>query len=81
MVLFEKQNIKKTSLKEILFAYNYLMRLRFLHQYHCITAKTPLTNLISIKNLSEIDILTLKKIFTLMSNNQTRLNFDFKGNI
>jgi CBS domain-containing protein len=81
MKLYEKQIINSDALTEMIFAYNYLMRIRFIHQLLCIQNKNPTTNLVNIKRLTEIELMTMKKIFSQISNYQTRLNFEFKGTI
>jgi signal-transduction protein with cAMP-binding, CBS, and nucleotidyltransferase domain len=56
-----------------------LMRFRF--QTNELLKKQTPDNLISIDELTDIEKTTIKKIISEISNLQTQLNFDFKGNI
>ncbi|PLX17816.1 MAG: hypothetical protein C0597_06810, partial [Marinilabiliales bacterium] len=73
--------ISKTLYNEIYVSYNYLMLLRFRFQTNKLLQKRSPNNLINIEELTDIEKTTIKKIISDISNLQTQLNFDFKGNL
>ena len=76
----KKQNsISKAIYDELVLSYNYLMLLRFRFQTEELLNNKKPDNSVDISNLTNIEITTLKKIFSHISELQTKLNFDFKG--
>lgn len=73
--------IKKNLYNEINVSYNYLMLMRFRFQTNQLLKKKDPDNLVNIDELTDIEKTTLKKIISEISNLQTQLNFDFKGNL
>jgi signal-transduction protein with cAMP-binding, CBS, and nucleotidyltransferase domain/PAS domain-containing protein len=73
--------ITNTLYNEINVSYNYLMLMRFKFQTNELLKKQTPDNLISINELTDIEKTTIKKIISEISNLQTQLNFDFKGNL
>ena len=73
--------INKTLYNDINVSYNYLMLLRFRFQANELLKKQAPDNLIKINELTDIEKTTIKKIISEISNLQTQLNFDFKGNL
>ena len=73
--------INKTLYNDINVSYNYLMLLRFRFQANELLRKQAPDNLIRIDELTDIEKTTIKKIISEISNLQTQLNFDFKGNL
>jgi PAS domain S-box-containing protein len=61
--------------------YNYLMLMRLNHQLERIGNNLEPNNLISPKKLTEIERTTLKKIFSHLSDFQSKISLDFKGTI
>ena len=57
------------------------MQLRFRFQARNIQENLLPDNVIDVNNLTHIEIATLKKIFSEISNIQTKLSFDFKGGV
>ena len=55
------------------------MGLRFDTQTNALNEFRKPDNTINIKNLTEIEKSTLKKIFSLISEMQTKLNLEFRG--
>ena len=79
--LSQQEIISKSIYDELVLSYNYLMHLRFRFQATSILQHKAPDNLIDIKNLTHIEVSTIKKIFDEISNLQTKLNFDFKGSM
>ncbi len=77
--LFKKGIINKNSYEEIVQAYNFLMQLRFRHQATQITLKRDFDNHINPKELTQIEIKTLKNTFSQITGMQKRLSYDFSG--
>ncbi len=73
--------ISKSLYSEIIVSYNYLMLLRFRFQTNELLKKQTPDNLINIEELTDIEKTTIKKIISEISDLQTQLNFDFKGNL
>ncbi|MCB2196155.1 MAG: cache domain-containing protein [Bacteroidetes bacterium] len=73
--------VKKNLYNEINVSYNYLMLMRFRFQTNQLLKKKDPDNLVNIDELTDIEKTTLKKIISEISNLQTQLNFDFKGNL
>lgn len=71
--------IQKSMYEELKQAYNFLMGLRFDTQTNALNEFRKPDNTINIKNLTEIEKSTLKKIFSLISEMQTKLNLEFRG--
>jgi len=79
MQLYEENIINKSMYDELLQSYDYLMyqRLRFQSQ-DIVNGRAP-SNKISMQELTSIEVMTLKKVLNEISNVQSKLNFDFKG--
>ncbi len=73
--------LSNTLYNEINVSYNYLMLMRFRFQTNELLKKQTPDNLINIEDLSDIEKTTIKKIISEISNLQTQLSFDFKGNL
>ncbi|MCF8303352.1 MAG: DUF294 nucleotidyltransferase-like domain-containing protein [Bacteroidales bacterium] len=72
--------VLNTSLyEELVQAYDHLMAQRFKAQTAKISSNEPVNNEIDINKLTELEISILKKIFSQISDIQTKLSFDFKG--
>ncbi len=77
--LFNKGIITKNCYEELIQAYNFLMQLRFKHHASQITENKPFNNFINPKDLTQIEIKTLKNTFTQILAVQKRLSNDFGG--
>ncbi len=76
------QKVITTSMfDELVLSYNYLMHLRFRFQAKSILENRLPDNIIDLNMLTHIEVVTLKKIFSEISDLQTKLNFDFKGSM
>lgn len=70
--------IKPETIDEIVFTYNFLMKLRFRNQLDLLESKQPLTNIINIKKLLEFEISILKKALTNIQSYQSKIVTDFR---
>ncbi|HKK68921.1 MAG TPA: DUF294 nucleotidyltransferase-like domain-containing protein, partial [Bacteroidales bacterium] len=79
MQLYEENIINKSMYDELLQSYNFLMhqRLRFQAQ-EIVNGRAP-TNKINMQTLTPIEVTTLKKVLNEISNFQSKLNADYKG--
>lgn len=77
--LFENKVISKTQFDKLIISYNYLMMLRFSIQTNQLLSNNVPDNRLDISKLTDIEIATLKKIFSEIGQLQTQLGFDFKG--
>ncbi|MBI5540039.1 MAG: cache domain-containing protein [Bacteroidia bacterium] len=73
-----KQIITSSTIDEILFAYNYLMKLRFKNQISLIEENLPLSNSFSTKKLIEMELFVLKKVLSLIPAYQNKMGVDFR---
>lgn len=73
-----KQIINSSTIDEILFAYNYLMKLRFKNQIALIEENFPLSNSLSTKKLIEMELFVLKKVLSLIPAYQNKMGVDFR---
>ena len=78
LILKAKNIIKEATIDEIIYVYNYLMKLRFKNQHYLLGKDLPLSNQLNTKGLIEIELFTLKKILTLIPNYQNMLSVDFR---
>ncbi|MFP3860288.1 MAG: DUF294 nucleotidyltransferase-like domain-containing protein [Bacteroidales bacterium] len=79
MQLYEQKIINKSMYDELLQSYNFLMYQRLRFQSQCILNDKAPDNKINIDELTHIEVTTLKKVLNEISNFQSKLNFDFKG--
>ncbi|MBI5404139.1 MAG: cache domain-containing protein [Ignavibacteriae bacterium] len=73
-----KNIISANTVDEILFAYNFLMKLRFKNQIDLSDNNLPLSNTMNLKNLIELEFKILKKILSLIPAYQNKINVDFR---
>lgn len=77
-ILNREKILSDHDFKEILFGYEYLMQLRYRHQIHRADNALPPDNLIDIKELTDIEMALIKKIFSSISRLQSMLSMQFK---
>ncbi|WP_320040870.1 DUF294 nucleotidyltransferase-like domain-containing protein [uncultured Desulfobacter sp.] len=77
--LLNQNVIQKSMYGELKQAYNFLMGLRFHTQTNALKEFRKPDNTINFKNLTEIEKSTLKNVYSLISDMQTKLNLEFKG--
>lgn len=76
---YRKKIFQKSTYKEMLDAYKYLMQTRLKHQAKRIGENNEPDNLIDIQKLTSVELSLLKKVFSRISGFQTQLSYDFKG--
>ncbi|MFA5848569.1 MAG: DUF294 nucleotidyltransferase-like domain-containing protein [Bacteroidales bacterium] len=76
--LKSKQIIDESIIDEIIFVYNYLMRLRFKNQIILLGNNAPLSNLLNTKYLMEIEVSMLKKVLSQIPTYQNKISLDFR---
>jgi CBS domain-containing protein len=76
--LSEKTILNERSAEEILYAYNYLMKLRFRTQSEQIRRGLPLSNLLDTGRLIEFESALLKKVLAFIPDIQNRIKMDFR---
>jgi PAS domain S-box-containing protein len=77
-ILKVKQALSEQTVDEIIFAYKFLMGLRFKNQIKLLENNLPLSNSINTKNLLEIELSVLKKTLALLPVCQTKIGIDFR---
>jgi len=77
-ILNREQVLSDNDFNEILFGYNYLMQLRYKHQIEMADRNLPPDNLIDIKELTDIEMTLIKKIFASVTRLQSMLSMQFK---
>ena len=78
-ILFDKGIFKKDRMLRFNNMYNYLTLMRMKNQLNAIDENQEPNNYINPKNLNDIERTVLKKIFTQISDFQSKVSFDFKG--
>lgn len=79
--LVEMGKFSNEDQKGITDTYNYLMSLRLKHQLELISKGKEPDNYINPKRISEIERSMLKKIFSKLTDLQSKLGFEFKGTL
>ena len=80
-LLFQSEEFNKAMYDELIQAFNYLMHIRLRFQALSIMHNQEPGNIVNVNGLTHIEIATLKKIFSEISNIQSKLNADFKGTL
>lgn len=70
--------IAETMIDEIIFVYNFLMRIRFKNQIYLLENNLPLSNMLNTKNLIDIEISILKKVLAQIPAYQSKISLDFR---
>ncbi len=70
--------VSSTSIDEIIYSYNFLMKLRFRHQVDLSEKNLPLTNLLHYKTLPDHEIHLLKKVLSSIRDYQIKIKTDFR---
>ncbi len=76
--LKSKNIIETRTIDEIIFAYNFLMKLRFKNHIKLLDNNLPLSNMVNAKDLLDIEISILKKVLSQLSAYQNKLSIDFR---
>lgn len=80
-IIFEKNIISHTGHTNLIQIYNFLMQLRFKHQAVQISQHKPPDNIIDPHMLSEIDLIIIKKVVSIIEDFQNKVKLDFKGTL
>lgn len=73
-----RQIIAKSMMDEMIYIYNFLMKLRFKNQIYLLEKNLPLTNHLSTKSLNELEIFTLKNILSKIPDYLNKIKIDFR---
>ncbi len=76
--LKEKNIINENTINEIVFAYNFLMTLRFRNQADLLDNKMPLSNSLNSRKLIDMELYLLKKILSAIPEYQNKIKIDFR---
>ena len=76
--LKEKNIITTNSVEEILFNYNFLMKLRLRNQAELVEKNLPLSNTINTKHMIETELYLLKKVLSSIPDLQNKIKADFR---
>ena len=76
--LKEKQIIPASTIDEILFTYNYLMKLRLRNQAELAMNNIPMTNSLNTKNLINPELILLRKLLSYIPEYQNMIKTDFR---
>ncbi len=77
--LSEKKRIDSSSYEELMQAYELTMHLRLKFQVERISQNEEPGNIIDLNRLTRMEATMLKKVFSQVSDLQTKTGFDFKG--
>jgi PAS domain S-box-containing protein len=78
MTLKSLQIVNQSAFDEISYAYNFLMKLRFRNQAEYAENKLPLSNILSVKKLIDIELTILKKVLAVIPVYQSKIGNDFR---
>jgi len=73
-----KHIIAKNTIDEIIYSYNFLMKLRFRNQMSLIEKNLPVSNSLNTKSLNLIEISTLKNVLSKIPDYHNKIKIDFR---
>ena len=76
--LKDRNIINENIADEIIFAYNFLMKLRFKNQIDLIANNKPASNILNTKMLIDIELYMLKKVLSTIPEFQNKIKTDFR---
>ncbi|MBK8879849.1 MAG: hypothetical protein IPN74_15325 [Haliscomenobacter sp.] len=76
--LKDRRLVSEATIDDIVYSYNFLMKLRFRNQVHLAEKNLPLTNQLHYKTLPENEIYLLKKVLSSIRDYQNKVKTDFK---
>jgi len=76
--LKEKNLISEKSADEIIFAYNFLVKLRFRNQAFLLGSNLPLSNSMNIRKMTDAELFLLKKTLSFIPDLQNKIKTDFR---
>lgn len=78
LAIKDKLLIKEPTIDEMLFVYDYLMKLRFNNQVWLLEQKTTASNLLNLKRLNDIEAQTLKRTLAAIQDFQQKIKLDYR---
>ncbi len=75
-----KNIINANTIDEIIYAFNFLMKLRFKNQIMLLDNNLPLSNILNTKKLIDFELSILKKVLSLIPTYQNKISVDFRIN-
>jgi len=79
--LEQRQIITKSMADEMMYSYNFLMKLRFKNQISLLEKNLPLSNFLNTKSLNDIEVSILKNILSKIPEWNKKIRIDFRLNI
>ncbi len=76
--LKEKNIISTNSVEDILYNYNFLMKLRLRNQADLIEKNLPLSNAINTRHIIDAELYLLKKVLASIPDLQNKIKTDFR---
>lgn len=76
--LKERAIIGSSTADEMIYIYNFLMKMRFRNQVELLKDSLPLSNILNTKGLIESELFILKKLLTSIPDFQNKIKSDFK---
>ncbi len=76
--LKDKHIINANTADEIIFVYNYLMKLRFKNQIELSNNNQPMSNTLNTRRLIDLELTFLKKVISLIPVYQNKISADFR---
>lgn len=68
----------ESTAADLIYVYNYILKLRFKNQAELLNRSLPLSNIINTRNLSELEQSILKKVLSLIPVFQNKIGADFR---
>lgn len=79
--IHEKGILSDSMFQNIFYSYSILMQKRLANQVDSHSSNKTVDNLINPQNLSDIEVIVLKKYFELLKDIKNKINLDFKGTL
>jgi len=76
--LKDKNIISENMVDEIVFVYNFLMKLRFRNQVDLLHTNAPISNALNTKRLIDMELYLLKKVLAVVPEYQNKIRTDFR---
>lgn len=77
-VIKEKRIVSNSTVDEVLFIYNYLMKLRYRNQVDLLEKKLPYSNSLNVRDMIDIEVYMLKKALSTIPEFQNKVKLDFR---
>jgi PAS domain S-box-containing protein len=77
-VIKEKRIVNNSTVDEVLFIYNFLMKLRYRNQVDLLEKKLPYSNSLNVRDMIDIEVYMLKKALSMIPEFQNKVKLDFR---